>query len=127
MGILFAIISVVIVIIVIAYAWPVLWPIATTAGDNISAMTGTDAGTTTVQSFWDVVLLLVGLGVAVGLVVFALKKFGVLGGGTLSAAPFIPFFFIPITYLNIILVCVGMFVTMLLAHHLRKLRIKSQV
>ena len=78
-GILAAIISIVVTIIVLANAIPVLWPLATTASANITAMTGTDAGTTTIQAFWPIVLLLVGLGIAIGLIVYALKKFNVLG------------------------------------------------
>lgn len=81
LGILFSLIAVVVVIIVLAYAIPVLWPIAVTASANISSMSGTDAGTTTIQAFWPVVLLIVGLGIAVGLIVFALKKFGLMSGG----------------------------------------------
>jgi len=80
--ILYALLGVVIVVIVLANAIPVLWPMATDASGNITAMTGTDAGTTTIQAFWPVVLLLVGLGVAVGLIVYALRKFGMLGGGS---------------------------------------------
>lgn len=80
MGILMAIIAVVIVLIVLAYTVPVLWPIAVTAGANITGMTGTDAGTTTMVAFWPIVELLVGLGIAVALVVYAVRKFG-LGRG----------------------------------------------
>ena len=81
MWILGAIISIVIVIIVLANAIPVLWPMATSASANITAMTGTDAGTTTIQAFWPVVLLLVGIGIAIGLIVFAMRKFGIFSGG----------------------------------------------
>ena len=78
MGILGALFAVCIVLIVIAYSFPVLWPMVTTAGENITGMSGTDAGTTTFQAFWPMVLLFVGLGVAIGLVIFAVKKFGLL-------------------------------------------------
>lgn len=73
-----SLIGAVVMIIVLARAIPVLWPLATSASGNITAMTGTDAGTTTIQAFWPVILLLIGLGMAVGLIVWALKKFGVL-------------------------------------------------
>lgn len=76
-----SLVAVVVVIIVLANAIPVLWPLATGASGNITAMTGTDAGTTTIQAFWPIILLLVGLGVAVGLIVYALRRFGLLGGG----------------------------------------------
>ncbi|OGM08558.1 hypothetical protein A2Z67_01815 [Candidatus Woesebacteria bacterium RBG_13_36_22] len=78
MKLLYGIIITSVVLIVIAVAFPVLWPLVTGAGGNITAMVGTDAGTTTVQAFWPIVLLLVGLGVAVGLIMYALKKFNVM-------------------------------------------------
>ena len=78
MGILGALLGVVIVIVVMTQAIPVLWPSAANS-TAIDAMSGTDAGTTTVQAFWPIILLLVGLGLAIGLVVFALKKFGLMG------------------------------------------------
>ena len=80
MKMLSGLIGVVVVLVVLGAAIPVLWPIAanTTA---IDAMTGTDVGTTTIQSFWPVILLVVGLGLAVGLIVFGMKKFGLWGGG----------------------------------------------
>lgn len=80
MSLLIGLILVCVVLIVIAYSFPVLWPIVTTAGANITGMSGSDAGTTTMQAFWPVVLLMVGLGIAVGLVLFALKKFGLFAG-----------------------------------------------
>ncbi len=81
MGILYSLITVSIVLIVIAYAFPILWPIVITATVQVDNMTGTDVGTTTFQAFWPIVLLLVGLGVAVGLIVYAVKRFGLLSGG----------------------------------------------
>lgn len=77
MAILGALIGVVVVLVVMSEAIPVLWPIAANS-TAIADMTGTDAGTTTMQAFWPIVLLLVGLGVAVGLIVFALKRFNLL-------------------------------------------------
>lgn len=79
MFLLGAIVTVVVVIIALSRAIPILWPMATEASGNITAMTGTDAGTTTIQAFWPLILLLVGLGIAIGLVIYALKKFNVLG------------------------------------------------
>lgn len=81
MGILFGLIGVAVVLIVIAYAFPVIWPIVITAGANITGMTGTDAGTTMMIGFWPVILLIVGIGVAVGLLMYALKKFRLSSGG----------------------------------------------
>lgn len=80
MKLLSGLLGVVVVLVVLGTAVPVLWPLAanTTA---IDAMTGTDVGTTTIQSFWPVILLVVGLGLAVGLIVFGMRKFGLWGGG----------------------------------------------
>lgn len=80
MRILYAVIGVTVVLLVLGSAVPVLWPLAAGSADNISAMTGTDVGTTTIQSFWPVILLVVGIGLAVGLIVYGLKQFGLMGG-----------------------------------------------
>ena len=77
-GLLTAVIGIVVTIIVLARAIPVLWPLATEASENVTAMTGTDAGTTTIVAFWPIILLLVGLGIAIGLIVYALKRFNIL-------------------------------------------------
>lgn len=78
MGILIGgLVSVVVALIALGTVIPILWPLAAGTTDNISAMAGTDAGTTTIQAFWPVVLLLVGLGLAVGLIVYALRKFNI--------------------------------------------------
>ena len=80
MGILGSLLGVVVVLVVMTQAIPVLWPLAANS-TAIDAMTGTDAGTTTVQAFWPIILLLVGLGLAIGLIMFALKKFKIGGVG----------------------------------------------
>lgn len=80
MGLLTALIAIAVVLIVLARAFPILWPMVTSAGGNVTAMNGTDAGTTTFVAFWPVALLVVGIGVAVGLIIFALKSFGLIGG-----------------------------------------------
>ena len=78
MGILVAIITVSVVLIVIATAFPIVWPMVTAASSNITAMTGTDAGTTTVQGFWPLILLVVGIGIAIGLIMYGLKRFQII-------------------------------------------------
>jgi len=85
MFLLVGIIGIVVVLLIIGTVFPILWPMVTgTVTDNITAMTGTDAGTTTFQAFWPVVLLVVGIGLAVGLIVYGLRKFGLMGGSTLG-------------------------------------------
>lgn len=78
LSILGALLGVVVVLVVMTQAIPVLWPLAANS-TAIDAMTGTDAGTDTIQAFWPIILLLVGLGLAIGLVVYALRKFGLMG------------------------------------------------
>ena len=85
MALLVGLIGIVVVLLVIGTVYPILWPMVTgTVTENITAMTGTDAGTTTFQAFWPVVLLVVGIGLAVGLVVYGLRKFGLMGGSSLG-------------------------------------------
>ena len=92
MKLLTGLIGAVVLLVVMAVGFPILWPIAsnTTA---IDAMTGTDAGTTTFQALWPIILLLVGLGVAVGIIIYALKKFGLMGNddGVGAFIPLLPF------------------------------------
>lgn len=80
MAILYSLIGVVVVIIVLASAIPILWPMAVDASGNITAMTGTDAGTDMIQGFWPVALLIVGLGLGIAVIVYALKQFNVMDG-----------------------------------------------
>lgn len=81
-GLLGGLIGAVVLLIIIGSAFPILWPMVTgTVTDNISNMTGTDAGTTMFQSFWPIILMVIGMGAAVGLIVWGLRKFGLMGGG----------------------------------------------
>lgn len=79
-GLLGGLLGAVVLLVVISKAFPILWPIAanTTA---IDAMTGTDAGTTTFKALYTIVLLLVGLGVIIGLIMYALRRFKIGGAG----------------------------------------------
>lgn len=108
LAILASLIGVVVVVIVLATTIPVLWPLATDASTNITSMTGTDAGTTTIQTFWPIILLIIGLGLAVGLIVFALQKFGLISGGIFAFAP-IPIFGLSYIEYIAILMAVGIF------------------
>lgn len=75
-GLLSALLGVVITLAILGAAIPVLWPIAanTTA---IDAMSGTDQGTAMIQTFWPIVLLVIGLGLVVGLVIYGMRRFKV--------------------------------------------------
>lgn len=54
---------------------PALWPTITGSDTAIQALTQTDAGTTTMQALWPILLIAVGCGIAAGLVMWALRKF----------------------------------------------------
>lgn len=79
MGILAGLISVVVVLIVLFYAIPIIWPVAVTASENMTSMSGTDEGTTIMKAFVPIILLVIGLGLAVALIVYAIRKFGIMG------------------------------------------------
>lgn len=81
MKLIVGLVSVVVILVVVAAAFPTLWQTVTGASGNITGMAGTDTGTTMVKTFWPIVLLVVGLGIAVGLIMFGLRKFGVLKDG----------------------------------------------
>lgn len=79
-GILGALIGLVVVIMVVARAFPVLWPVAANTSE-IDAMSGTDAGTTTFQSIWPIVLIIGGIGIAVMAIMWIVRKTHLSGGG----------------------------------------------
>jgi hypothetical protein len=65
-------------ILVIGTIIGALW--ATVAGTDttIQALTGTDLGTTNLQTFWPIALMCVGIGLGVGAIMWALRKAGVI-------------------------------------------------
>lgn len=77
MGILKGLIVVAVVLVVLGSAIPVLWPLVTGTTANITSMAGTDSGTELIQAFWPIIILVIGLGIAVGLIMYGLKKFGI--------------------------------------------------
>lgn len=79
MSIVIALIGAIITIILIADVVPILWPMAETASANITNMSTSTQGGQLIVSFWPIVLLVVGIGLAVGAIVWALGKFGIIG------------------------------------------------
>lgn len=73
------VIGVVLVIVVLGALLPVLWPMLTDTDTNIQAIEGGGVVTDFLQAMWPVALIVVGIGIAAGLVMYALKKFGVIG------------------------------------------------
>lgn len=70
------IIVAVLALAVIGLTIPTLWPILDGAAGNVSAMAPGEAGGELVQAIFPVGLLLVGVAIGVGLLIFAVKKIG---------------------------------------------------
>lgn len=60
---------------------PVFWPLLTGTGDTVNNLSGTDPATTLLKTLWPIALLVIGIGLAVAVIFYALRKFGVLSGG----------------------------------------------
>lgn len=73
--------GVAVVFIVLARVFPIMWPMVTEASGNVTAMTGTDPGTTMFKSFWEIVLLVGGVGCAIGAIVYGWRMFKAQSGG----------------------------------------------
>ena len=74
------IVGVILLVVVLGAIIPALWPTMTNTDSDIQALNSTGAATTFLQTIWPIVLLVIGIGIAAGLVFYALRKFGVLGG-----------------------------------------------
>ena len=59
---------------VIGLIIPVLYPILNGAAGNVSAMNGTETGAGLIQTVFPVGLMLVGIAIAVGLIIFGVSK-----------------------------------------------------
>ena len=80
-SILTGIVLTVVTIIILAALLPAFWPMLTDSTANIQAINGTDTATVFLKTGWPIAILLVGIGIVVALIYFALKQFGVIGGG----------------------------------------------
>ena len=81
-GIMVAIIIVALTLIVLGALIPVLWPMLQDTQTDIDALNATGSVSTSfLQNMWPIALLVVGLGIVVALILYALRKFGVLGAG----------------------------------------------
>jgi len=72
------IIYVVIGIVVVGTVVAALWGTLAGTDTSIQALTQTDAGTSTLQTMWPIVLVIIGIGIAAGAVMWALRKFNVM-------------------------------------------------
>lgn len=71
------IVSTVVTVVILGTAIPVLWPLFAGSDTDIQAMTETDGGTTFIQTFWPILILIGGIGLVVGVVYLVMKKFRV--------------------------------------------------
>lgn len=78
-GMVKQVVAVIVMIVVLGTLIPVLWPMMTDTSADIAALNGTDAGTGFMKTAWPIVLVIIGIGIAAGLIFFALRKFGVMG------------------------------------------------
>lgn len=73
-----AVISVTIGIVVIGALVVALWPTITGTNTSIQALTQTDAGTTTMKAIWPIALIVIGVGIGAGLIIWAARHFGLM-------------------------------------------------
>ena len=73
-----AVISVTVGIVVIGAILVALWPTITGTNTSVQAMTQSDAGTTTLKALWPIAIIVIGIGVAAGVVIWACEKFGLM-------------------------------------------------
>lgn len=62
-------------VVILGTCIPVLWPLFADTDTDIQAMTGTDAGTTIMQSFWPILLIIAGIGIVTGIIFMVWKRF----------------------------------------------------
>lgn len=68
----------VIAIVILGALIPVLFPLITDSDTAIQALTGTDDGTVMLQTIWPILLVICGIGIPVGVLFFALRKFEII-------------------------------------------------
>lgn len=80
-GIITGIIMTIMAIVVVGVLLPALWPMMQESSTNIAAINGTDTATGFLKTGWPIAIFLVGVGIVIALIYFALRQFGVIGGG----------------------------------------------
>lgn len=68
------VVGAIVLLLVVGYLIVNMWPQVTTLSDNISSMTGTDAGTTMFQALWPVILIIVVIVILVALIFWAIRQ-----------------------------------------------------
>ena len=64
----------VVILLIAGYVFVNLWPAVGDVTANVSAMTGTDTGTSIFQALWPVVILIVAIVIVVSLIFWAVKQ-----------------------------------------------------
>jgi hypothetical protein len=59
---------------------PVLWPMLQATTGNITAIAGTDAPTVFLKAMWPIAILVTAFAIVIAIILYALKKFGVING-----------------------------------------------
>ena len=74
----FAIVEIAIGVLVIGTVVVALWPTITGTNTSVAALTQTDTGTKTLQSFWPIIITVVGVGIGAGVILWVLRKFDII-------------------------------------------------
>ena len=64
----------VVILLVVGNAFISMWPQVTGVSGNVTAMTGTDVGTTTMQWVFPLVLLVFGIAIGIALIMWAINQ-----------------------------------------------------
>lgn len=72
------VVSVIIVVVVLGALISALWDTMLGSDTAIQALTDTGTATTMLQDMWPIALIVVGVGIAAGIVFYALRKFKVI-------------------------------------------------
>ena len=68
------IVGAVVILLIAGYLFVNMWPSVTDVSTNVTAMTGTDTGTTIFQALWPVVVLVVAIVIVVALIFWSIKQ-----------------------------------------------------
>lgn len=72
------IVYLILTVVVIGMLLPVIFPMMTDTDTDIQAMTGTDDATVFLQTTWPIVLLVIGVVIALGVIMWAVNKLGLM-------------------------------------------------
>lgn len=75
------VIMLVLAILIVGTVIPAMWPLAVESLTNIAAMNGTDTGTVMIKALWPVGVMVAAIGLGIWLIIYAIRKLGITGGG----------------------------------------------